>query len=131
MMREKKPGEVAQIPSAAVLLGPYLPPFAVDLLAKLGSFAPPSFDIIAGFLLVFSLATRFYRLGFPNEVIFDEVHFGGFTNRILDRFTLIFTRHLQNSCLASLGTLDTMVTFHSNISQIGMMGISTSTFDVS
>jgi dolichyl-phosphate-mannose-protein mannosyltransferase len=27
-------------------------------------------------LTVLAFATRFYRLDYPNEVVFDEVHFG-------------------------------------------------------
>jgi dolichyl-phosphate-mannose--protein O-mannosyl transferase len=32
------------------------------------------------FLMIFSLWTRFWLLGYPNAVIFDEIHFGSFTN---------------------------------------------------
>lgn len=44
-------------------------------------------------MLVFlSLATRFYRLHEPDEVVFDEVHFGKFASYYLSR-TFFFDVH--------------------------------------
>ncbi|KAJ5675821.1 Dolichyl-phosphate-mannose--protein mannosyltransferase 4 [Penicillium macrosclerotiorum] len=36
-------------------------------------------------LTVLAFATRFYRIDFPNEVVFDEVHFGKFASYYLQR----------------------------------------------
>ncbi|KAJ6120311.1 hypothetical protein N7523_004591 [Penicillium sp. IBT 18751x] len=38
-----------------------------------------------GVLTVLAFATRFYRIDYPNEVVFDEVHFGKFASYYLQR----------------------------------------------
>ncbi|KAF9253151.1 CAZyme family GT39 [Penicillium roqueforti] len=43
-------------------------------------------------LTLLAFATRFYRLDFPNEVVFDEVHFGKFASYYLQR-TYFFDVH--------------------------------------
>ncbi|KAJ5747256.1 uncharacterized protein N7511_008952 [Penicillium nucicola] len=43
-------------------------------------------------LTVLAFATRFYRIDFPNEVVFDEVHFGKFASYYLQR-TYFFDVH--------------------------------------
>lgn len=36
-------------------------------------------------LTVVALIVRFWRIGHPDQVVFDEVHFGGFANQYLRR----------------------------------------------
>eukprot|EP00002_Diphylleia_rotans_P020394 TRINITY_DN3960_c0_g1_i4.p1 TRINITY_DN3960_c0_g1~~TRINITY_DN3960_c0_g1_i4.p1 ORF type:complete len:526 (+),score=83.53 TRINITY_DN3960_c0_g1_i4:56-1633(+) len=81
MLRDRKPADAAfKVPTLAALLAPYTSPAQRAWISAAAQFLPDSFDVIAALLLLFSFATRFYRLDYPNEVIFDEVHFGGFTN---------------------------------------------------
>ena len=40
-------------------------------------------DVIRGVLFLLAVLTRFYRLGYPNKVVFDEYHFGKFTEAAL------------------------------------------------
>jgi dolichyl-phosphate-mannose-protein mannosyltransferase len=42
-------------------------------------------------LTLLAFATRFYRLDYPNEVVFDEVHFG----KVGDPMPLVVTRSLR------------------------------------
>ncbi|KAJ3432347.1 dolichyl-phosphate-mannose--protein mannosyltransferase [Anaeramoeba flamelloides] len=43
-----------------------------------------SLDIVFALVIfIVSLYTRFWRLSEPNQVVFDEVHFGGFINKFL------------------------------------------------
>ena len=39
-------------------------------------------------LTVLAFITRFYKISFPNEVVFDEVHFGKVGPQPIDRQTL-------------------------------------------
>lgn len=41
--------------------------------------------LIMTVLLIVAASVRFYRIAYPDEVIFDEVHYLGFTNNILNR----------------------------------------------
>eukprot|EP00002_Diphylleia_rotans_P039942 TRINITY_DN9383_c0_g1_i1.p1 TRINITY_DN9383_c0_g1~~TRINITY_DN9383_c0_g1_i1.p1 ORF type:complete len:618 (-),score=96.70 TRINITY_DN9383_c0_g1_i1:183-2036(-) len=84
LMKERRGvNESFVVPSIAALVSPFIGESQKSSLSALSLFVPTSFDLIAAVLLCFSFATRFYRLGFPNEVIFDEVHFGGFTNNYI------------------------------------------------
>jgi dolichyl-phosphate-mannose--protein O-mannosyl transferase len=47
----------------------------------------PISHITATLLFLLALPIRFYNLSNPNEIVFDEVHFGGFaSNYILSKF---------------------------------------------
>lgn len=43
--------------------------------------------VICWFLFILSVCVRFYRLGVPSAVVFDEYHFGTFVDNILDGAT--------------------------------------------
>lgn len=52
---------------------------ALDMLAKVnapGAGSQWNFKIALGIITVMAFATRFYGISHPNEVVFDEVHFG-------------------------------------------------------
>ena len=44
----------------------------------------PASMILVVFLLILSLAVRLYKITNPNEIVFDEVHFGKFASNYLN-----------------------------------------------
>ncbi|OMJ12642.1 Dolichyl-phosphate-mannose-protein mannosyltransferase 1 [Smittium culicis] len=65
-------------------------------LKKLVTFQPVSFNSLDYLLIIsitiFSVFFRTYRLAHPNEVVFDEVHFGKFAGKYINR-TYFFDLH--------------------------------------
>ena len=59
---------------------------------------------LAGLLLLAGLALHFFRLGQPDAIVFDEVHFGGFANAYCCTGEYIFDVHPPHGkLLAALG----------------------------
>ena len=65
-----------------------------NVVDQLPSAVKPEWDYKLALIVITSLAfvTRFWGLGHPNEVVFDEVHFGKVCSHVHNRYNSILSR---------------------------------------
>ncbi|AET40351.1 dolichyl-phosphate-mannose-protein mannosyltransferase PMT1 Ecym_5615 [Eremothecium cymbalariae DBVPG len=66
--------------------GPLRPFLVTEPDPKLSTLRTPNSAeerLLIGILLAVTVVVRFYRLSYPNSVVFDEVHFGGFASKYI------------------------------------------------
>ncbi|KAJ4126843.1 Dolichyl-phosphate-mannose--protein mannosyltransferase 4 [Fusarium oxysporum] len=99
------------------------PNIELDKLAKAGAQraaaqSETEYKIGLFLITILSFVTRFWGISHPNEVVFDEVHFGKFASYYLER-TYFFDVHPPSASFSSplsAGSLATMVTSTSRTS---------------